>query len=247
MRENIKLLSEYRNHAIHYYNEKDFGVVIHTLAQTAILNYRDLSKAAFNISLDEEINWQVMPIGVRPSVDVVQYISGKSRAKMTGAVRQFLSELVRSLNAVENAGLEMSKLLTVFSVKLESVKKSELADVVVGVTQAECRENPLAIVRTQDPNKTHPLRLKDVVERVQRLGEHELTQYTFLAIAWKFELKEDPRLCWKSSEEGLLTRYSNEIIQYLRNLTPREIESALDGYKEHNREIRRLKRLGKAE
>lgn len=241
VRQNLDLLSTFRNNAIHFYNDKHFGVVVHALAQTAILNYRDLINAAFGQKLDEEMNWQVMPIGIRPSVDIVHYLSGKSPTKMTSAVRQFLSELARSFDAVRDAGLEPLKLLTVFDVKMESVKKVSQADVVVGVTRSESGAGPLAVVRTQDPNTTHPLRQMDIVESIQELNERKFTQRTFQAIAWKFSLKDEQRFCWKASE-GVLVRYSHDVVQFIRNRSRADVDSALEGYKEHLR----LRRLGKA-
>lgn len=234
VRQNLDLLSTFRNNAIHFYNDKHFGVVVHALAQTAILNYRDLINTVFGQKLDEEMNWQVMPIGIRPSVDIIHYLSGKSPTKMTSAVRQFLSELARSFDAVRDAGLEPLKLLTVFDVKMESVKKLSQADVVVRIARSEAEAGPLAVVRTQDPNTTHPLRQMGIVEKIRELNGRKFTQYTFQAIAWRFALKDKRRFCWKASEGGLV-RYSHDVVQFIRNLTRTELDSALDGYREHLR------------
>src|SRR5688572_29891588 len=40
--QNINLLETYRNNAIHFYNQPGFGVIIYGLAQTSIVNYKDL-------------------------------------------------------------------------------------------------------------------------------------------------------------------------------------------------------------
>ena len=234
--ENLKLLSEYRDHAIHFYNAKDFGVLIHSLAQTAVLNYHNLVSEAFGLDLSEAINWPVLPIGTSPSIDVASYISGKSDAKTSSAVREFLSVLTKSVRAVEEASLDTSKLMTVFDVNLQSTKKVTQADIVVGVDGGKEREVPLAIVRNQDPNVTHPLRQRDIVEAIKKRDE-EFTKYTFQAIAWKFKIKDNPRLCWKA-KEGVLVRYSNETKVFIRQLPRPQIVSAINAYRKHLRRPR---------
>jgi hypothetical protein len=62
--ENLELLSVYRDNAVHFYNAPGFGVVIYSLAQTSIVNYRDILRAVFGQELADEINWQLMPLGV---------------------------------------------------------------------------------------------------------------------------------------------------------------------------------------
>ena len=97
IRKNLDLLSIYRDNAVHFYNAKDFGVVLYALAQTSIMNFRDLLHHSFGVDLEDEVNWKLLPIGIRPPIDAVSYIRGSSDAKMTTAVRQFVSELARSM------------------------------------------------------------------------------------------------------------------------------------------------------
>ena len=146
---NLELLSIYRNNAVHFYNAKDFGVVLYALAQTSIKNFRDLLQDSFGISLENEINWQLLPIGIRPPIDAVSYISGKSGTKMTEAVRQFLSELAVSVEELKEADEDTGRLLTIFNVKLESIKKIGDADAVVAVEKGMIQDGPLA-------NSPHP-------------------------------------------------------------------------------------------
>ncbi len=104
---------------------------------------------------------------VRP-VDPITCI-GKSNLKKSktrqSAVGQFLTVL-------SDAGAEMGKergdtgrLLTIFNLKLESTKKIESADFVVGVGAAGTTDGPLTVVKTADPNVTHPLRQMDVLSK----------------------------------------------------------------------------------
>jgi len=64
---------------------------------------------------------------------------------MPAATRQFLSELRSAVEEVQNAHGDTGRLLTIFTVKLESTKKIDKADVVVGVQSAGEEPGPLVI------------------------------------------------------------------------------------------------------
>ena len=181
VRRNLEFLGIYRDNAVHFYNANDFGLVLYALTQTSIINFRDLLLDAFRIRLEEEISLQLLPIGIRPPIDIVSYISGKPSTKMTTPVRQFLTALAKGTEEIKDAGEDTGRLLTVFDVKLESIKKIGEADVVVAVEKGTKHDGPLAIVRTQDPNKSHPLRQKEVLKRIGTLHGKSFTSHTLLA------------------------------------------------------------------
>ena len=133
--------------------------------------------------------------------------------------------------------------MTVFNVQLQSVKKIGDADVVVGIAGAEEGGGPLSVEKRQDPNKTHPLRQTEVVETIGTLHGNTFTSYTFQAIAWKHNLKENSQYCWKATE-GVLTRYSNDVVTYIKRLSPKDLEAALADYREHLRKRAKTKKNG---
>ncbi len=233
---NLDLLSSYRDNAIHFYNASGFGIVLHALAQTAILNYRDVLEKSFGLDLASAMNWQIMPIGVSPPIDVISYLTRHPNSKMTGVVRQFRTELIESLDRLEATGLDTGRLVTNFKVELESVKKARGradATIFVGREDDQSAGNPLAIVRKQDPNKSHPLRQGEVVQRIgDDLHGEKFTSYVFQAIAWKHELKSNPTYCWRSSN-GDLTLYSQDVLRFIKRLTASEVQIARANYRKH--------------
>jgi hypothetical protein len=233
---NIELLSTYRDNAVHFYNADGFGIIIYALAQTCIMNFRDLMVLSFDQRFEDKINWQLLPLGINPPIDVISFISGKygDAKKPTNAVRHFLSVLAESTAEIKTAGFDTGRLLTVFTVKLQSVKKIGDADIVVGVDKAADVAGPLAIVKIQDPNISHPLRQKDVVGKISDLNANGFSPYTFQAINWKYRLKENSQYCWRA-KEGCLVKYSNDIITFIIRLTEGDIENALREYREHLR------------
>lgn len=236
VRRNLDLLSTYRDNAVHFYNESGFGTVIYALAQTSIVNFKDLLHEVFGEDLSDQINWSLLPLGVNPPVDPVDYISGKGKAggAKPSAVRQFLREIQSAADEVSKAGGDTGRVLTIFHVKLESTKKIEKADVLVGVAKPSDKSGPLTVVKSVDPNLSHPHRQKDIVGQIKNLHGIPFSTHVFQALAWRFNLKSTPQFCWKSVE-GLLTKYSPDTINWLRTLTADQISGALKDYREHLR------------
>lgn len=159
---------------------------------------------------------------------------------MTKAVRQFLGQLASAVAELKAAGEDTGRLLTIFNVKLESVKKIGDADVMVGVKKAEGDEGPLTVVRTQDPNITHPLRQREVLEEIRTLHDQRFTSYIFQAIVWRYDLKKNPQYCW-AAKEGVLTKYSNDIVMFIRRITAADLKTTVTDYREYLRNKTQIK------
>lgn len=232
IRRNLELLRTYRDNAVHFYNETGFGCLIYALAQTSIVNFKDLIRGVFKINLGDEITWHLLPLGIAPPIDPIEYIRGKSTSvkRKSSATGQFLHELGSAVDEVEKAQADTGRLLTIFAVSLQSTKKIQKADVIVGVEKIPPDEGPLVINRILDPNRTHPLRQKDVLEKVPSVGGRSLTSHVFQAIACKHNLRSNDRLCWRATE-GVLTRYANDIIPWLKELSADDVQTAIRDYR----------------
>jgi len=239
LRMNLELLSIYRDNSVHFYNARHFGTVIYALAQTSIVNLKDLLKAVFDVDLSDEISWQLLPLGLNAPIDPIDYISGKGvPVKQSSAVKQFLAQIANSTQSLEAQGQDTGRLLTIFKVKLESTKKIANADVVVGVEKAtDGAKGPLVVTKNMDPNETHPLLTMAVVGAVGTLHGLEFTSGAFQAIAWKYGLKTNQTFCWKS-KEGNLIRYSREAVTFIKRLTEGDVTLAKTEYRERNRKKR---------
>ncbi len=239
LRLNVELVSTYRDNAVHFYNAKQFGSVIYALAQTSIVNLKDLLKAIFDIELADDITWQLLPLGLDAPIDPIDYISGrKTSTKQSIAIKQFLARIVESTRALESQNQDTGRLLTVFKVKLESTKKIGDAQVIVGVQKAaDGVTGTLIVAKTIDPNITHPLRMKEVVQTIESLHGNAFTSGTFQAIAWKHGIKANATFCWRSSM-GDLVRYSPEVVTFIKRLTQGDVELAKSEYRDRSRKKR---------
>lgn len=247
IRRNLEILGTYRDNSVHFYNATGFGVVLYALAQTSVVNFKDLLYSAFRIDLGKEISWQLLPLGLKPPVDAIHYMSHGVNQERGGAaaVRQFLAELANASKEVHGAGLDTGRLMTVFSVRLESTKKIEQADFIVGVQKADVGHGPLAIVKVQDPNVTHPMRQTDIVKEIGSLHGQPFTQHTFQAVALKLDLKSKSHLCWRSNVGGLVG-YSRDVVAMIRGLSPTNLTSALTEYRAFDRDRKKKNKLKKS-
>jgi hypothetical protein len=222
---NVDLLTTYRDNAVHFYNEKSFSALIYSLAQTSILNYRDIASAVFGKDIADEITWRIMPLGVENPVDPIRFMKDSSgEVPKSRAVQDFLAYLKERSDALESDGIDTERLLTVFDVSLQSIKKIDKADIVVGVT-AEDLADAIVVSRKVDPNTSHPYRQKDVLPKLKR----QTTSYEWQAVTYIHEMREESKYCWRDKDANLV-KWSPEAIRYFNSLTEDQIKKAKEEY-----------------
>lgn len=227
---NLESLIDFRNNAIHFYNEPGLDVLLYGLAQTSVVNFRDFFQECFDKDIAEEVNLSLMPLSFRAPPDPIEFIRKRSATnnKFLSAYLRLISETTQELEA---AGVDTGRFLTVFTVNLQSTKKIASADVVAGV-EAESPEGILLVDRRIDPNKSHPLRQKDILERIgASIKGERFTSHTFQAIVWDMKIKQNPTYCWKADHPGSSPQYSNELVAMIKGMTAAEIRTALQNYR----------------
>lgn len=229
--ENIARLVDYRNNAVHFYNEIGFETVIYGLAQTSIVNFRDLVFHIFGRDIASEVNLNLLPLSFSAPPDPISFLGSNSVQKP--AVLEFLSVISETTKELEAANIDTGRFLTVFEVNLQSTKKIASADIVVGV-DGEKSGSILLVSKKLDPNKSHPHPRKAILLEIgKELRGLKFSSYVFDAIAWHFKIKEKEELCWKNENTNTY-QYSPQVIQYIRSLTADQINQALDSYKSRN-------------
>ena len=222
VRQNVAILSTYRDNAIHFYNEPDFAVVTYSLIQTSIINFRDVLSEVFRDDLGDEISWRLLPLGVSPPVDPLTFLRGKNTPKTSRSrpVEEFLAELGSSAKDLESAGVDTGRLMTIYDTALQASSKVSSSDIVVGVSGSGDAEAFL-VNRHVDPNKSHPLREKEVLARL--VDRPELNQYGWRAVVWKYDLRTKPNLCWCDETTGL-TKWSFAALTFAKSLSPEDVQ-----------------------
>jgi hypothetical protein len=231
---NVRMLSVYRDNSIHFYNDANFSALLYSLAQTAIINFRDVLKAIGGPDIARDITWSILPLSVERPVDPISFLRRENNIARGRAVDEFISVLKDEEEALQQAGGNTDRLLTIYNVSLQSVKKIDRADVVVGVDPTA--EDSAILTRPVDPNKSHPWRQKDVLARLElpfRFG-----QYEFLAVTTQLGLRTDPRYCWIDKDVNLV-RWSPDALQRVAKLTEDQVLELRTSYQDSQRAARR--------
>lgn len=230
IRENLRHLELFRDNSVHFYNAKDFGVVVYSLAQTAIRNYQDLLREVFRESLADEISWELLPLGVKIPSDPLEFLAGKgSRSSpRSHAVNDFIFSLNQSVRQIGDEGKDTSRLLTVLDVALRSVKKVDSADIVVGIDGSVGGGNAIIVKQIVDPNNSHPYLTKDVVRKVKD-SRTPFNIYDFQAIASTQRLRTNRQYCWTDlSTNG--SKWSRDTVTLMVGLPRSTIDAARKKY-----------------
>lgn len=236
--ENVKLLADYRDNAVHFYNRRGFELIVYALAQTSVVNYSELLERVFGIDLAQEITIRLLPIGLTPPVDPLTFLqqSGGNQDKVTRAVGEFIHAIRYSIERIEQEGGDITRVLTVFKFKLESARKLEQADLTVPIANVADGGEPLLVERRIDPNKSHPLIAKRVIEKVAILHSRKVTPYVLQAIVWKYDVRSNIRYCWRDSDDRV-TRYSYDFVAWLKSINAADMSTALAEYRQHLRNL----------
>ncbi len=242
--ENIRILTDYRNNAIHFYNQRGFEVVIYGLAQTSIMNYRDLMLSIFKIDISKEINLGLLPLSVGSQPDPIVFLQkAKDNPPKSEAVASFINEISQVTQDLESKHIDTSRFLTVFRINFQSVKKVSSADVVAAV-DSSFQGTPAPVERRVDPNKSHPESQKTIVKKIgSSLKGVKFSEYVFQAIVWKYDIKNKEHLCWRATN-GTMIAYSTEVISFIKGLTKGEVEDARKAYREHLRLRKKVRHKG---
>lgn len=225
--ENVTKLYDYRNNAIHFYNEKDFGIVIFGLAQTSIVNFRDLVLTIFQKDIADEMNISLLPLSFGATPDPITFMTCGSTSSHSPVVAEYLKVISETTKRLEDSGVDTGRFLTVFRVNFQSTKKIATADLVIGVN-AESGSQLLNVERRVDPNESHPLLRKNVMAELgAAVNGRRFTTHTFDCIVKVYQIKDKPRYCWNNQSNNTF-QYSRELVTYIRSLSMEQIQYALE-------------------
>ena len=237
---NISSLVDYRDNVIHFYNEKGFETVIYGLAQTSIVNFRDIVKDIFELDIAKEVNINLLPLSFSAPPDPIKFIGEAVSSPQKPAITEFLKIISETTKTLEAENIDTGRFLTVFKVNLQSTKKIQSADIIAGVS-ANNPTGHILVTKKVDPNTSHPNYRKDILELLkQGISERTLSTYTFDAIIWHFKIKVDDTYSWHNYKTHTY-QYSNSLCEFISNLTNQDIDSCLKNYKEHLTKTRKKK------
>lgn len=123
--------------------------------------------SVFNIDIADEMTTKLLPLSFGAQPDPVVFLKkAEASPPKNKAVAQFLGEPVQATTRLEAQNYDISRFLTEFTMTLKSAKRVSSADVVVVVKGSSADADQLIVERRIDPNISHPLRQKDIVEKI---------------------------------------------------------------------------------
>ncbi len=234
---NLEQLITFRDNAIHFYGDKGMGVIIYALAQTAIVNYKDLLQDAFDRDLAQEITLSLLPLALSAPADPVAFLNAEpGTSKTSEATRQFHEGLRQVVGELEADNRDTGRFMTIFSVSLQSTKKVASSDFIVGVEGASGGGRPILVQQRVDPNKSYPYRRMDIISSLSDpyqqgmglvIGGHKLTSHVFERIMRFYGFKDEEKYCWRE-ETGAITKYSQSLVERLKTMTKKDVDVAMN-------------------
>lgn len=237
---NLSLIIGYRDQAIHYYNKLGLSVLLYALAQTSIVNFRDLVLEVFERDIAREVTISLLPLSLAPPIDPVEFLRNPPAGSKNKEVVKFSQRIRELVSEIEKSGHDTGRLLTIFNIHLVSTKKISSADLIVGVNGSpDGDSSTLLVQRPSDPNKTHPYREIDVIGRRNnpakaglklKIGQYEVGQYQFRALVFHYDVKKNTSYCW-SDTTGAITRYSPAFIEFIKRLKEEDLKQAMEAFR----------------
>lgn len=181
--ENIKLLSEVRNNAIHFVNEdRIFVETVHGLAAASIRNYVVCLADWFNEDLAGH-RFAILPLSFHP-IDDAAVVAGSGRNKLAAALKTRIEEVAARADAIDERFAISVRLET----RLVGTRQRDAIPIRPsrgpGATPVELNEETLLA--------RFPYRYKDLRQRLRE--QHPGLRFDGLFHAIKRELESDPAL-----------------------------------------------------
>ena len=211
---------------------------MNSLAQTAIENYREILLHVFDIDIADRMNLILQPLGFGTALDPMEFLKrNRFKSKQSAAVTAMIERMNCAVESLEQQGIDTGSFMTVFRVRLESVKKVQNADFIVAVG-GDANEPDAKLVKHRfDPNDPNWMREKELVALVTEIHGIPFTTYVFRALVWKYNLRTNERYCWESRER-VLTKYSRETISFCQRCSKVELAQAIREYKQQLKSVR---------
>ena len=130
--ENIKLIEEYRDNSIHYYNEK-FEPIIFSLIAKSAYDFVRFLKDYFDKDIIDDERMYILPIGFKLPFDPVAYFNNKYAETIESEeCKKFINSTVSCIEKLKEEGIEDS-IVVGFNIKVDSVKNVKNSDFLVSI------------------------------------------------------------------------------------------------------------------
>ncbi|MBQ5492743.1 MAG: DUF3644 domain-containing protein [Mycoplasmataceae bacterium] len=158
--ENLRLIDNYRNTNIHYFEEENDKPIFMLLTKS-LLNYNEFLINYFSQDLTKQNNLIILPIGFKIPLDPVEFLNKEYHDNNN----DFVSEIIKSIKSLNDKGVEES-IIVGFDTILSSKKEITNADIIAIINPEDEKAIPVFTFKqyrlTNDKNAI-PVKSEDIL------------------------------------------------------------------------------------
>lgn len=128
VRENLYLLSEYRNNITHYF-ENELDPIIFMLLSKATMNFNIFIEKYFNREIAASENLVILPIGFSLPFEPIKYLNKKATDDVSNI---FVTDVLNAIKRLNDEGV-MDSIVVGFEMFVNSVKNISNADIIAAI------------------------------------------------------------------------------------------------------------------
>ena len=128
VKENLFLLSEYRNNNTHFF-EDELDPIIFMLLSKATLNFNSFIEKYFHREIANNENLIILPIGFKLPFEPIEYLNKKPLGDVSN---YFVCEVISTIKKLNDEGITDS-IVVGFNMFVNSVKKITNADIIAAI------------------------------------------------------------------------------------------------------------------
>jgi len=135
-KENLERLYEFRCEYIHFYSDNVDTILYSLFAKSVDLYNRFIFKY-FDMNLSAETNLVLLPVGFKPPISPIDFLSNQSTLKESSTqIKTFIEKVLTSSKMLDENGIEEPILLT-FNIAMINENRVKNADIVAAITKDE--------------------------------------------------------------------------------------------------------------
>ncbi len=240
IKRNILYISELRNNAMHLvipFIPPD----IMGLFQAGVINYANMLRKWFDISLSDRITPGMMSLIYDFDPKSFSLEHARISKRLPAESIRWLKEFQNHINVAKSklTGEHIDKFHISIDLKLAIVRNPKRADIVLSAGKGAPERGVINEV-PKDPDRTHPNRQKEVIEKVNKelQGYIKINQYDILVIRKLYNVDKRPEWFYQSKIKGRTPQYSNGFVDWLVTKAKKDkdfFKKARSKYKKHEK------------
>jgi hypothetical protein len=213
-RRNIERIADLRDEAVHLvFSEVPREILC--IFQASVLNYHKLLSEWFGLSLSDRVPVGMMSLVYDLSPDQADISHSKLKKSLGKEAADFLARYCAEIKEEFKSLGRPAEFSIGIEYKLVLTKNKDEADIVL-VSGPEAPTTARIIEVPKDPSKSHPYRLKEVVEKLKEIIPGlSVSSYDIQCVNKVYEVKKRPHWFYQGKVKGSPSQYSHSFVEWI--------------------------------